>query len=77
MIVNAAKNEVRARDARAVLSRYPVPVCPVHVGDQAVYLDASLEGRGIGEMRGAAARDAHAELRTVWTWILGVAHERQ
>lgn len=77
MIVNAAKNEVRARDARAALSRYPVPVCPVHVGDRAVYLDASLEGRGIGEMRGAAARDAHAELRTVWNWILEVAHERQ
>ncbi len=77
VIVNAAKNEVRARDARAALSRYPVPVCPVHVGDRAVYLDASLEGRGIGEMRGAAARDAHAELRTVWNWILEVAHERQ
>lgn len=77
VIVNAAKNEVRARDARAALSRYPVPVCPVHVGDRAVYLDASLEGRGVGEMRGAAARDAHAELRTVWNWILEVAHERQ
>lgn len=77
VIVNAAKNEVRARDARAALSRYPVPVCPTHVGDRAVYLDASLEGRGIGEMRGAAARDAHAELRIVWTWILEVAHERQ
>ncbi len=77
VIVNAAKNEVRARDARAALSRYPVPVCPTHVGDRAVYLDASLEGRGIGEMRGAAARDAHAELCIVWAWILEVAHERQ
>ena len=77
VVVNAAKNEVRARDARAALSRYPVPVCPTHVADRAVYLDASLEGRGVGEMRGAAARDAHAELRTVWTWILEVAHEQQ
>ncbi len=77
VVVNAAKNEVRARDARAALSRYPVPVCPTHVADRAVYLDASLEGRGVGEMRGAAARDAHTELRTVWTWILEVAHEQQ
>ena len=77
LVVNAAKNEARARDARAALSRYPVPVCPSYVGDRAVYLDASLEGRGVGEMRGAAGRDAHDELRTVWTWILEVAHEQQ
>ena len=77
VIVNAAKNEVRARDARAALSRYPVPVCPTHVGDRAVYLDAALEGRGIGEMRGAAARDAHAELRAVWVWIQEVTNEQQ
>ena len=77
MVVNAAKNEVRARDARAALSRYPVPVCPIHVGDRAVYLDAALEGRGIGEMRGTAARDAHAELRSVWTWIQEMSHEQQ
>ena len=37
----------------------------------------SLEGRGVGEMRGSAARDAHAELRTAWAWIQEVAHERQ
>jgi len=77
VIVNAAKNEVRARDARAALSRYPVPVCPTHIGDRAVYLDAALEGRGIGEMRGAAARDAHAELSAVWTWIQEMSHEQQ
>ena len=77
VVVNAAKNEVRARDARAALSRYPVPVCPIHVGDRAVYLDAALEGRGIGEMRGTAARDAHAELRSVWTWIQEMSHEQQ
>ena len=77
LVVNAAKNEVRARDARAALSRYPVPVCPTHVGDRAVYLDASLEGRGVGEMRGAAARDALAELTAVWTWVQEVALERQ
>lgn len=77
VVVNAAKNEGRARDARAALSRYPVPVCPVHVADRAVYLDASLEGRGVGEMRGAAARDAQAELRSVWAWLQEVAHEQQ
>lgn len=77
VIVNAAKNEMRARDARAALSRYPVPVCPTHIGDRAVYLDAALEGRGIGEMRGAAARDAHSELCAVWTWIQEISHERQ
>ena len=76
LVVNAAKNEGRARDARAALSRYPVPVCPVHVADRAVYLDASLAGRGVGEMRGVAARDAHAELRTVWAWLQEVAHEQ-
>jgi chromosome partitioning protein len=77
VIVNAAKNEVRARDARAALSRYPVPVCPTHIGDRAVYLDAALEGRGIGEMRGAAARDARAELAAVWTWIREMTLEQQ
>ena len=76
VVVNAAKNEVRARDARAALSRYPVPVCPTHIADRAVYLDAALEGRGVGEMRGQAARDAHAELEAVWTWIQEVIHEQ-
>jgi chromosome partitioning protein len=76
LVVNAAKNEVRARDARAALSRYPVPVCPTHIADRAVYLDASLEGRGVGEMRGSAARDAHAELLKLWTWIQEAAHEQ-
>lgn len=77
LIVNAAKNDVRARDARAALSRYPVPVCPTHVADRAVYLDASLEGRGVGEMRGGAARDALAELTAVWTWVEEVTLEQQ
>lgn len=77
LVVNAAKNEMRARDARAALSRYPVPVCPVHVADRAVYLDASLEGRGVAEMKGSAARDAHAELRTVWSWVQEIANEQQ
>lgn len=76
VVVNAAKNEVRARDARAALSRYPVPVCPTHVADRAVYLDAALEGRGVGEMRGQAARDAHAELASVWAWMQEVIHEQ-
>lgn len=76
LIVNAAKNEARARDARAALSRYPVPVCPIHIADRTVYLDASLEGRGVGEMRGAAAREALAELRNVWAWIREVENEQ-
>jgi chromosome partitioning protein len=76
VVVNAAKNEVRARDARAALSRYPVPVCPIHITDRAIYLDASLQGRGVGEMRGAAAREACAELRKLWTWVLEIAHEQ-
>ncbi|MBI0436057.1 ParA family protein [Roseomonas sp. KE0001] len=75
LVINAAKNEMRARDAKAALSRYPVPVCPIHVGDRAIYLDASLEGRGVGEMKGAAARDAHAELRAIWNWIQDTAHD--
>jgi chromosome partitioning protein len=77
VIINAAKNEMRARDARAALSRYPVPVCPTHIADRAVYLDAALQGRGVGEMRGAAARDARAELGAVWAWIQEVIHEQQ
>jgi chromosome partitioning protein len=77
LIVNAAKNETRARDARAALSRYPVPVCPTHIADRAVYLDAALEGRGVGEMRGAAARDARAELEAVWAWIQEIIHEER
>jgi len=75
LVVNAARNEARARDARAALSRYPVPVCPTHIADRTVYLDASLEGRGVGEMKGAAARDADAELRQVWQWIQEIRHE--
>jgi chromosome partitioning protein len=75
IIVNAAKNESRARDARAALSRYPVPVCPVHVVDRAIYLDAALEGRGVSEMKGAAARDAERELRDVWVWVQEVVNE--
>ena len=57
MVVNAAKNEVRARDARAALSRYPVPLSALpSCRPGSLYLDASLEGRGVGEMRGGAAR---------------------
>lgn len=76
VVVNAAKNEVRARDARAALSRYPVPVCPTHIADRAIYLDAALEGRGVSEMRGTSARDAQTELAAVWIWIQEIAHER-
>lgn len=76
IIVNAAKNDSRATGARAALSRFPVPVCPVHLSDRTVYLDASLEGRGVAEMRGQAAREASEELRQVWSWIQEVRHEQ-
>jgi chromosome partitioning protein len=69
LVVNAAKNEARAVSARAALSRFPYPVCPTHLADRAIYLDASLEGRGVSEMRGSAARDAQAEVAAVWRWI--------
>ncbi|RYB01445.1 AAA family ATPase [Lichenibacterium ramalinae] len=69
IIVNAAKTEGRAIQARAALSRYPVQVCPHHIADRTVYLDASFDGRGVAEMKGAAARDAEAEMRAVWAWV--------
>lgn len=76
VIVNAAKNDSRATGARAALSRYPVPVCPTHLSDRTVYLDASLEGRGVSEMRGHAAREATDELRKVWSWIQEIKNEQ-
>jgi chromosome partitioning protein len=76
LIVNAAKTGARATSARAALSRYPVPVCPVHISDRTVYLDASLEGHGVGEMRGHSAREAFGELRKAWEWIQEVSRER-
>lgn len=76
IIVNAARNEGRATGARAALSRYPVPVCPTHLVDRTIYLDASLEGRGVSEMRGAAAREATDELRQIWSWIQEMRHEQ-
>lgn len=69
LVVNAAKNAARAKDARAALAAYPVAVSPVHLGDRAVYLDASMEGRGVIEMHGAQARAAADELRQLWAWI--------
>ncbi len=74
IVVNAAKTEGRAIQARAALSRYPVPVCPHHLSDRTVYLDAAFDGRGVAEMRGAAARDAEAEMRSVWKWVQEVEH---
>lgn len=76
LIVNAAKTEVRATAARAALSRYPVPVCPIHVADRTIYLDASLEGRGVSEMKGASAREAASEMRRVWDWIEEIRNEQ-
>ena len=52
------------------------PVCPVHIADRTVYLDAALEGRGVGEMKGAIAREALDELRQAWTWIQEVADDQ-
>lgn len=76
VVVNAAKNDARATNARAALSRYPVPVCPTHLSDRTVYLDASLEGRGVSEMRGQAAKEATEELRKIWSWIQEVHNEQ-
>ena len=77
VVVNAARNEARATSARAALSRYPVPVCPHHLTDRTIYLDAALEGRGVSEMRGGPAEMATAEIRRVWNWIRteGTSHE--
>lgn len=69
LIVNAAKNERRAIEARAALACHPIPVCPHHITDRAIYLDAALAGLGVGEMKGTPAREAEAELRRVWSWI--------
>lgn len=69
IVVNAAKSDSRAIEARAALSVYPVPVCPIHLGDRAIYQDAAAEGRGVHEMRGQSAARATAELRGVWQWI--------
>jgi chromosome partitioning protein len=76
LVVNAAKTGARALSARAALSRYPVPVCPVHIADRTVYLDAALEGRGVGEMRGSVARAAFIELQKSWEWIQEYARDR-
>jgi chromosome partitioning protein len=77
VIINAAKSHGRARDARAALARYPVAVCPTHIADRSIYLDAALDGLGVGEMKGAAARDALSEIRDVWSWLLEVADDER
>jgi chromosome partitioning protein len=75
LVINAAKNPSRARDARVALARYPVAVCPTHIADRSVYLDAALDGLGVGEMKVPAARDALSEIRDVWSWLLEVADD--
>ena len=75
IIVNAAKNEARAKDTRAALAAYPFAVCPAHLTDRSAFLDATTEGRGVSEMQGAGARAAEAELRAVWKWILEQGEE--
>jgi chromosome partitioning protein len=47
----------------------------VHIADRTVYLDASLEGRGVGEIRNHAAREAFVELQKAWEWIQEVARD--
>ena len=69
IVVNAADNERRALEAKAALSRFGVPVCPQHVVRRPVFHDAGLAGRGMGEMKGPAARRAEGELREVWAWV--------
>jgi chromosome partitioning protein len=69
VVVNAARSAGRALAARAALSQHGVRVCPHHLTDRTVYLDAALEGRALAEMRGAAAASAATEIRSVWTWI--------
>lgn len=69
LIVNAAKTERRGTEARAALGRFGAFVCPQHVTDRAVFQDAALDGRGVGELRGPAAVAADAELRRVWQWV--------
>lgn len=73
LIVNGAKNVARATEARAALGQYPFAVCPFHLTHRTVFSDAHLEGRAVGEMKGPAAAEAHAELVKVWTWIEEVA----
>lgn len=69
LVVNGAKNIARALEARAALAQYPFAVCPFHLTHRTIYSDASLEGRGVGEMKGPAAADALAEMQAVWAWI--------
>jgi hypothetical protein len=38
------------------LSRYGYHICPHHISDRTVFLDAAIEGRAAHEMRGAAAK---------------------
>ena len=75
LVVNAADNERRAESARAALSRFGVPVCPHHVVRRPVFYDAGLAGRGMAEMKGAAARKAEGELREVWAWVQEAGNE--
>lgn len=69
VIVNAAKNPGRAKDARAALSEFGIKVCPHHVSDRMIFLDAAQHGLAVGEMRGGAAEAADAEVRAVWQWV--------
>lgn len=74
IVVSAARNERRANDARAFLSRFGVPVCPNSIGDRTVYADAALLGLSVLEVQGAAARIAETELRKVFLWVQEFSH---
>jgi chromosome partitioning protein len=76
IVVNAARSPGRAIEARAALSRYGYHICPHHISDRTVFLDAAIEGRAAHEMRGAAAKAAGAELRNVWSWIQETINEQ-
>ena len=67
VIVNATSNDLRATAARAALSRDPVPVCPTHLSDRTVYLDASLkEGASLKCADMQPERDSEMSV----TWVI-------
>jgi chromosome partitioning protein len=68
LVINAAKNSQRARGCMAVLSKYPVAVCPHHLHDRAAYQDASQGGLWVEEL-GHPGRAASDELLRVWAWL--------
>lgn len=69
LVVNAVRSKQRAVEAKAALSRFNVPTCPVTITDRTIFYDAAIQGRGALEVRGHGAREAAEEVRAVWQWI--------